>query len=39
MTLAHQFERIEGGGGEGHVTHRIDIGDRAAIACMLGGTG
>ena len=37
MTLAHQFERIEGSGGEGHVTHRIDIGDRAAIACMLGG--
>ena len=37
MTLAHQFERIEGGGGNGHVTHRIDIGDRAAIACMLGG--
>ncbi len=34
MTLAHQFERIEGGG---RVTHRIDIGDRAAIACMLGG--
>jgi sugar lactone lactonase YvrE len=37
MTLAHQFERIEGGGGKGRVTHRIDIGDRAAIACMLGG--
>ena len=37
MTLAHQFERIEADGGEGHVTHRIDIGDRAAIACMLGG--
>jgi sugar lactone lactonase YvrE len=37
MTLAHQFERIEGSGGTGHVTHRIDIGDRAAIACMLGG--
>jgi hypothetical protein len=34
MTLAHQFERITAGG---HVTHRIDIGDRAAIACMLGG--
>ncbi len=34
MTLAHQFERIERGGG---VTHRIDIGDRAAIACTLGG--
>jgi sugar lactone lactonase YvrE len=38
MTLAHQFERIESGGGEGRVTHRIDIGDRAAIACMLGGS-
>jgi len=38
MTLAHQFERIEaGGGGKGRVTHRIDVGDRAAIACMLGG--
>jgi sugar lactone lactonase YvrE len=38
MTLAHQFERIEAdGGGKGRVTHRIDIGDRAAIACMLGG--
>jgi sugar lactone lactonase YvrE len=37
MTLAHQFERIESRGGEGHITHRIDIGDRAAIACMLGG--
>ncbi|MGA8545850.1 MAG: SMP-30/gluconolactonase/LRE family protein [Mycobacterium sp.] len=38
MTLAHQFERIEaGGGGKGRVTHRIDIGDRVAIACMLGG--
>ena len=40
MTLAHQFERIEAGGGsgiEGRVTHRIDVGDRAAIACMLGG--
>ena len=33
-TLAHQFERIVDGG---EVTHRIDIGDRAAIACMLGG--
>ena len=34
MTLAHQFERITSGG---EVTHRIDVGDRAAIACMLGG--
>lgn len=38
MTLAHQFERIEGGGGKGHVTHRIDIGNRVAIACALGGS-
>jgi sugar lactone lactonase YvrE len=38
MTLAHQFARIEAdGGGKGRVTHRIDIGDRAAIACTLGG--
>jgi sugar lactone lactonase YvrE len=37
MTLAHQFERVVADGGDGHVTHRIDIGDRAAIACMLGG--
>jgi sugar lactone lactonase YvrE len=35
MTLAHQFERIVEGG---EVTHRIDIGDRVAIACMLGGS-
>jgi sugar lactone lactonase YvrE len=35
MTLAHQFERIVDGG---EVTHRIDVGDRAAIACMLGGS-
>ncbi|GAY16118.1 SMP-30/gluconolactonase/LRE family protein [Mycobacterium sp. shizuoka-1] len=34
MTLAHRFERIVAGG---EVTDRIDIGDRAAIACMLGG--
>ncbi|MEB3071160.1 SMP-30/gluconolactonase/LRE family protein [Mycolicibacter sp. MYC017] len=34
MTLAHQFERIAEGG---VVTDRIDIGDRAAIACTLGG--
>jgi len=34
MTLAHQFERVVDGG---EVTDRIDIGDRAAIACMLGG--
>ncbi len=34
MTLAHQFERITAGG---DVTHRIEIGDRAAIACTLGG--
>jgi len=34
MTLAHQFERIVDGGG---VTDRIDVGDRTAIACALGG--
>ncbi|MFV1361920.1 SMP-30/gluconolactonase/LRE family protein [Mycolicibacterium elephantis] len=34
MTLAHQFERVTEGG---EVTDRIDIGDRAAIACTLGG--
>lgn len=34
MTLAHQFQRIVAGGA---VTDRIDIGDRAAIACTLGG--
>ncbi|MET0699516.1 MAG: SMP-30/gluconolactonase/LRE family protein, partial [Mycobacterium sp.] len=34
MTLAHAFHRITEGGA---VTDRIDIGDRAAIACMLGG--
>ncbi|MGV0834844.1 SMP-30/gluconolactonase/LRE family protein [Mycolicibacterium thermoresistibile] len=36
MTLAHQFERILPGGA---VTDRIDIGDRAAIACAFGGPG
>lgn len=34
MTLAHQFERIVAGG---EVTDRIDMGDRVAIACALGG--
>lgn len=34
MTLAHQFERFVAGG---QVTHRIEMGDRAAIACTLGG--
>ncbi|AFM16766.1 gluconolactonase [Mycolicibacterium chubuense NBB4] len=34
MTLAHRFERI---GADGTVTDRIDIGDRTAIACALGG--
>nr|WP_090281137.1 SMP-30/gluconolactonase/LRE family protein [Mycolicibacterium komanii]CRL77274.1 gluconolactonase [Mycolicibacterium komanii] len=34
MTLAHQFERITEGG---IVTDRINIGDRTAIACALGG--
>jgi sugar lactone lactonase YvrE len=34
MTLAHQFERIVAGGA---VTDRIDMGERVAIACTLGG--
>ena len=34
MTLAHQFERIIAGG---TVTHRINMGERVAIACTLGG--
>jgi len=34
MTLAHAFERIVEGG---TVTDRIDMGDRTAIACTLGG--
>jgi sugar lactone lactonase YvrE len=34
MTLAHQFERITEGG---VVTDRVDIGERTAIACALGG--
>jgi sugar lactone lactonase YvrE len=34
MTLAHRFERIIKGG---KVTDCIDIGDRTAIACALGG--
>jgi sugar lactone lactonase YvrE len=34
MTLAHQFERIVDGG---NVTDRIDMGERTAIACALGG--
>ena len=36
MTLANQFERILEGG---TVTDRIDIADRTAIACTLGGPG
>ena len=36
MTLAHQFERITEGG---VVTDRIDMGERVAIACTLGGPG
>lgn len=35
MTLAQRFERITDGG---TVTDRIDVEDRAAIACALGGT-
>ena len=34
MTLAHQFERIVEGG---EITDRIDLVDRTAIACALGG--
>jgi sugar lactone lactonase YvrE len=34
MTLAHSFERIVEGG---RVSDRIDVGDRTAIACALGG--
>jgi sugar lactone lactonase YvrE len=34
MTLAHQFQRITAGGA---VTDRIEMGDRIAIACTLGG--
>ena len=34
MTLAHQFERIVAGGA---VTDRIDMGERVASACTLGG--
>lgn len=34
MTLAHQYERIVAGGA---VTDRIDMGDRVAVACALGG--
>lgn len=34
MTLAKQFERIVDGG---QVTDRVDVGDRTAIACTLGG--
>jgi sugar lactone lactonase YvrE len=34
MTLAHQFDRVVEGG---TVTDRIEIGDRTAIACTLGG--
>ena len=34
MTLAHTFERIVEGG---TITDRIEMGDRTAIACTLGG--
>ncbi|MCX2932404.1 SMP-30/gluconolactonase/LRE family protein [Mycobacterium sp. CVI_P3] len=33
-TLAHQFQRVVAGGA---VTDRIDMGDRSAIGCTLGG--
>lgn len=34
LTLAHSFDRITDGG---TVTDRIEVGDRVAIACALGG--
>jgi sugar lactone lactonase YvrE len=37
MTLAHQFERIVAGDGEAVVTDRIEVRDRTAIACTMGG--
>ncbi|BBX17416.1 gluconolactonase [Mycolicibacterium duvalii] len=37
MTLAHQFQRIVSVAGAATITDRIDIGQRAAIACALGG--
>jgi len=37
MTLAHRFERIVPTGAGYSVSDRIDIGDRTAIACALGG--
>ncbi len=37
MTLAHQFERVIDSGGDAIVTDRIDVADRTAIACTLGG--
>jgi sugar lactone lactonase YvrE len=37
MTLAHQFARIVKDGKGGTVADRIDMGDRSAIACTLGG--
>ncbi|KMO84793.1 gluconolactonase [Mycolicibacterium chubuense] len=38
LTLAHEFARIEPLGTNGYiVTERITLGDRAAIACALGG--
>jgi sugar lactone lactonase YvrE len=36
LTLAHQFQRLQSGG---VVTDRVDIGDRTATACTLGGPG
>ncbi|UXA19850.1 SMP-30/gluconolactonase/LRE family protein [Mycobacterium sp. SMC-4] len=37
MTLANQFQRIVSVDGVATVTDRIDIGERVAIACALGG--
>ncbi|MBP2453113.1 SMP-30/gluconolactonase/LRE family protein [Mycolicibacterium lutetiense] len=36
LTLAHEFQRIAPEGSA--ITHRIDAGQRTAIACALGGT-
>lgn len=36
MTLAHQFQHVVAGGA---VTDRLDIGNRIAVSCALGGPG
>lgn len=37
MTLAHRFERIVQDDSAATVTDRIDVGERTAIACAMGG--